>query len=188
MRHALTLGLLAGLIGLSALAVVGCGRTVSPAGAPLNLGDTSVQQSNQSGSPTPGTPGASPSQLTRGQVRLTMDKAHYAAGDAITATIANGLTTSIWTADHQTSCSVLTVELRQGDQWQAVAPCRLMIATRMVQIAASSQTPVKLLNASTDPQSAWPAGTYRAKLSYRAGAEYASGADTTLYSALFTIG
>jgi hypothetical protein len=120
-------------------------------------------------------------------VTLTTDKQRYNAGDAITATIANGLATSIWTADHQTNCTIVTAERQQDGQWQAMAPCRLMIATRMVAIAAGSQTSVKVLSGSADLHNAWPVGTYRVKFAYRAGADNASGTEAIIYSAEFTI-
>jgi hypothetical protein len=142
-----------------------------------------VQQPHQSVSPTP-----SASSATPGQGTVTMDKQHYSAADPITATLTNGLVASIWAADHQTSCSVLTVEMQQGDRWLPVGQCRSMITTRMVPFAAGSQTTVQLLGAGTDPQNVWPAGTYRARFSYRGSESAVVGPTGTVYSAQFTIG
>src|SRR5260370_30216473 len=138
MRNALKFGLLVGLICAGAFAIAGCRRSDLPSSGALNPKDSSVQQSNPAGSPTPGADGTSKSQATSGKVTLTLDKQHYTASDAIIVTIANGLATGIWVTDHQTNCTVVTVERQQDGQWQAVAPCRLMIATRMISLATAS--------------------------------------------------
>jgi len=117
-----------------------------------------------------------------------MDKQHYSATDPITATISNGLATSIWAADHQSACTVLTVEMQQGNQWVPIARCRSMIATRMIPFAAGSQTTVRLLGAGTDPHNVWPAGTYRARFSYRGNENAPGGPMGIVYSAQFTVG
>jgi hypothetical protein len=120
-------------------------------------------------------------------VSLLLDRQQYGASDGIIATVVNGLATTIWVADHQTNCSILTVEIQQGTQWVPVGRCRSMIATRMMPIAGGSQTPVQLLNAGSAPQNTWPAGTYRAKLTYMSSETSATGPSGVVYSSLFTI-
>jgi hypothetical protein len=188
MRNALTFRLLAGLMCAGAFAIAGCGITSAPSSGPLNPEDSSVQQSNQAGSPTLGADGTSKGQVTSGEVTLSLDKQHYTASDAITVTITNGLATSIWVTDHQTNCTVVTVERQQDGHWQAVAPCLLMIATRMISLAPASLTPVRLLHAGTGLQNVWPAGTYRVKLSYRGAEETPGAVGATVYSEEFSIG
>lgn len=188
MHQACGCRLLIALLAVGALTATGCGQSAPLAGGPLDSRDTIMPQSNQPGSPTPGAGGTGASQVTSGRVTLTLDKQRYAAGEAITVNVANGLETSIWAADHQTNCTIATAERRQDGQWRAMAPCRLMIATHLVALAAGTQTPVKVFAGETDPQNAWPTGTYRVKFSYRAGADTGSGSDVTIYSIQFSIG
>lgn len=183
-----------GLILAGILAIAGCGLTTSSAigrNGTSSAGERTVQQSQPSQpspSPTLSASGVSQNPATQGQVTVTMNKAHYTTTDSITATIFNGLATSISSADHQTQCTVLTVEMLQNNQWVPVAPCRSMIATRIVPFAAGSQTPVSLVRVGGAAQGSFPPGTYRAKFTYMSGQSGRPGPAATVYSGPFTIG
>ncbi len=122
-----------------------------------------------------------------GQVTVAVDKTHYAPTDTITVTILNGLATTISTTDHQTNCTVVTLERLVNGAWQPVGACRLMTPTRVVPI--SPGTTVQQLGST-----AWPAGTYRVAFRYftepdgEPGQGASPGQGGVVYSATFTIG
>ncbi len=162
------------LLGVSALAA-GCG-SISQAGTAAQGKDSTPRAS----SPVSQTATAS-GQLTSGHVTLTLDKQRYGARDAVVVTIANGLSRTIWAADHQTNCTVLVAEHAQAGAWVPVGNCRLMTPTRLTPLSVGS-TSVHL------DTSAWPAGDYRITLTYSAGDEGVSGPGGTVHSAEFTVG
>jgi hypothetical protein len=165
---------LAALLGVSALAA-GCG-SISQAG-PAAQGKDSTPQASSTVSQTATASG----QLTGGQVTLTLDKQRYGARDTVVVTIANGLSRTIWAADHQTSCTVLVAEHAQAGAWVPVGNCRLMTPTRLTPLPAGNTT----MHLDT---SAWPAGNYRITLNYNAGDEGVGGPGGTVHSAEFTVG
>jgi hypothetical protein len=166
--------ILAALLGVSALAA-GCG-SITQAG-PATQGKDSTPQASSTVSQTATASG----QLTGGQVTLTLDKQRYGARDAVVVTIANGLSRTIWAADHQTSCTVLVAERTQAGAWVPVGTCRLMTPTRLTPLPAGSTT----VHLNT---SAWPAGNYRITLNYNAGDEGMSGPGGIVHSAEFAVG
>src|SRR5258708_28641123 len=72
------------------------------------------------GNPNPGTPAATNTPqasvviidvpITPGQVRLVLSKSHYAPNEAITVTITNGLSTSIYASANFTDCTLVLLE------------------------------------------------------------------------------
>jgi hypothetical protein len=58
----------------------------------------------------------------------------------VTATIANGLSTSILAADHQSDCTVLLIEYLAGQTWQPQNLCLLKSRTRLVSFGAGTAT------------------------------------------------
>lgn len=179
MRSALNRALLLALIGVSGVALlVGCGRTASVSGS------SGSPRAGTTASATPSPAGAQ----SGGPVTLAVDRQRYTAGDTITVTIHNGLSATIWAADHQTSCTIVTAERLADGQWHAMAACRLMTPTRLVPLPAGSDT-VQLLRVQGSALSGtWQAGTYRVTLTYSAGDEFAGGSGGVAYSAQFTLG
>ena len=105
--------------------------------------------------------------IIQGQVTVTLDRATFAPSDTITVYVNNGLSASIQVADHQTACTIVTMQRSQGDSWQAVGPCRIMIVTRIKNLPAHTTTVVQLgPSAGQFAQTLWPAGTYRIALYY----------------------
>lgn len=179
MRRALNRALLLAVIGVSGVALLaGCGRTANVSGS---------SGSPQAGTTAPATPSPAGSQ-SGGPVTLTLDRQRYTAGATITVMIHNGLSATIWAADHQTSCTVVTAERLAGGQWQAVAGCRLMTPTRLVPLPAGSATEQLLHVQGTPLGGMWQAGTYRVALTYSAGDELTGGRGGVAYSAQFTLG
>jgi hypothetical protein len=140
--------------------LVGCGLSQTP-------GNT----------PNPGT-------VTSGHVTVTASKAQYGPTETVTATIANGLSSSILAADHQSDCTVLLIEYLTGQTWQPQNLCLLKTATRLISFGAGTATSQPLHPPSGPNTSGWPVGTYRIAFTYRLSP---SGPETTVYSAQFTI-
>jgi hypothetical protein len=174
--------LLAGLsLALSGL-VVACGVTETggtPAGTNPSPDATVVVHGTPgtvqvvasrtvSPSPSSGTPD------TSGKVTLLLDKTSYAPGSAAIVTIANGLATKIVVTDHHTSCTYVQLEQQVAGQWQPVGQCKLMTPTRLVELAAGSVTPQRLII----PAGPGGAGIYRVTLRY---------SNNTAYSSTFTV-
>ena len=105
---------------------------------------------------------------------------------AISITLANKSGQTILFSDHLTECSVILLQLMpQGTsskQWQAVAPCRKGILTRMHMLAPGKDLTVAL----TAPGGQWTSGLYRVMLTY--SLSEAKAIVRTVFSASFPIG
>ncbi|HEY6540271.1 MAG TPA: hypothetical protein VIZ18_05005 [Ktedonobacteraceae bacterium] len=131
-------------------------------------------------SPTP----TAPAQLT-GKVTVQLATIPQQVSDSMVLTINNQTNQQILFSDHLTECTVLLLQVQSpasSGTWQAVAPCKLMIATRLHALEAGKTLSITL----TPPGSQWIPGLYRALLSY-----VPSGADHTLrtvFSPSFQVG
>jgi hypothetical protein len=150
-----TIGLAAGLVLLA-----GCGLS-GPSGSGSGIG-----------SPTPG------------QVTLATNQQRYAPSDIVVVTVTNGLATRILAADHQSNCTMVTIE-RQSDQtWQPQNPCRLMSPTRLIPIESGSAISQQLQPLQATGTAGWAPGTYRIAFTYRLSAPDEG---TTIFSASFVV-
>jgi hypothetical protein len=123
--------------------------------------------------------------MTRaGNVTVLPDKQHYATGEAITAAIANGLTSRVLAADHQSGCTVVVVEREVARVWQPQNLCQLKSPTRLIPIGAGAALTQQVPPPSSAGSAGWPVGTYRLALRYRLSP---GDQDTTIYSATFSI-
>jgi hypothetical protein len=134
-------------------------------------------------SQTPGSTSGSGA-VTPGHVTVTTSKPQYRPGDTVAVTIANGLSSGILAADHQSDCTVLLIEHLTGQTWQPQNLCQLKSPTRLISFGPGTATPQQLRPPSGQSTSGWPTGSYRITLTYR---QSPSGQDTTIYSAQFTI-
>ena len=133
-----------------------------------------------SATPTP------PTQLN-GNVTLQITSVPHNASESIGLTLNNATNSTILFSDHLTECTVVLLQVQTqsaatGGTWQAVAPCKLMIATRLHELAAGKSLSITL----TAPGGQWASGLYRALLSY-----VPSGADhklQTVFSSSFSVG
>jgi hypothetical protein len=131
------------------------------------------------------TPGSSGQ--TAGQVTLALNKTHYNAEDPVIVTVHNGLGQSIWLDDSRTGCPSVVLERQVNGQWQRVSKCAPAALPRSVALAAGEQTVVRLdAAAGMDTGAGWPAGTYRATLSY-ATDQKTDSAQSAAQSSQFTI-
>lgn len=164
------LGLTGMLVGLIALG--GCGVSAAGAGAGPNGNSTRLPSPTASVTPPAAT-------ITRGAVTVATSNSQFARGETVTVYINNGLSQSIFVADHQTACSLVTIELQSASGWRPLAPCRMMTPTRAIEIA-SGATKTQLIPSAN----LLPAGTYRIRLAY---ALQVFGSSTNVYSGLFTV-
>jgi len=96
-------------------------------------------------------------------VTVVVAQGRYAAGDGIAVSVVNGLLVAIRVADHQSGCTIVSVERQSGSSWQAQNPCLLRSPTRLVALASGSVTAVAV----PPPDRGWALGAYRVTLTYR---------------------
>ena len=161
------------LMAISAV-VAGCGA-ISQTGSAAEGGASSHVSASES-------PTASPSgQLISGQVTLTLNKQRYGSPETIIVTVENGLSKTIWAADHHTSCTMLIAEHAQGAAWAAIENCHSLRPTTLAALSAGT-TSMRL------DTSGWPLGTFRVTLTYSGGDEGAVGPEDAAHSTEFTVG
>lgn len=99
-------------------------------------------------------------------VSLTVARQVFAAGDDIVVTIVNNSQRTILFADHRTNCTTLTLQLQSAQGWQDVAPCKLLTATVMKQLAPGLSLDVHLGSSTQVSSQNWAPGIYRARLDF----------------------
>lgn len=108
-----------------------------------------------------------PSATPAPAITLTTDRASYAPSDPITVTLVNGHTASVFTTDHQTGCSIITLRRQVGATWQITGGCMMGRATRIIEIPAGETVVVTLHpGAGLLRPTPWPTGTYHALVRY----------------------
>lgn len=113
------------------------------------------------------TPSVSPTSPPAHGVILTVARSTYTRSSTITVTLTNGSAAAIYAYDHQTSCTILSLQRLVSSGWQTVGECALGVLTRQVEIHAGETMKISLApGAGTIRAAPWPAGTYRAILRY----------------------
>jgi hypothetical protein len=118
-----------------------------------------------------------------GRVSVTTNKSVYDVTETILATVANGLDQTIATWDHQSYCTILTLQkMESTGGWADIAPCPLETPTRLVRIAPHTEVFVKF------PPGNSP-GIYRLRLTWQFVDDNGQpvGNPTITYSPEFTI-
>jgi hypothetical protein len=174
------------------LAACGQNSTGSSASQPGLTGTSGTAQLVKTGivptviplhsSPTPN----APAQLT-GKVILQIDMIPQHASNSMVLTLNNQTNQEILFSDHLTECTVLLLQVQpqspaSSGTWQAVAPCKLMILTRLHSLTSGKTLTITLI----PPGGQWAPGLYHALLSYLPG-----GADhklQTVFSPSFQVG
>lgn len=104
----------------------------------------------------------------------------------ISIILANKSNQAILFSDHLTECTVILLQLlpqgTSGKQWQAVAPCKKEILTRMHTLAPGKDMTVVL----SAPGGQWAPGLYRTLLTYALSG--ASATPRTVFSSSFQMG
>ena len=118
------------------------------------------------------------------KVLVATGKAAYTASEAISVTVTNGLAMRIWTPDHQSGCTVVSVQRQDGQSWQTLHPCLLKSATRLIPIDPGHTLTLHVQPPTASGVSRWPLGTYRVAFTYQ---RTQADPGTTIYSAVFVI-
>lgn len=125
-----------------------------------------------------------PTQLT-GKVTVQLATIPQQVTDSMMFIIDNQTNQQILFSDHLSECTVLLLQVQapaSSGTWQAVAPCKLMTATRLHTLEAGKTLTITL----KPPASQWTPGLYRALLSYiPAGAGHTL---RTVFSSSFQVG
>ena len=184
------------------LTFVGCGASSEATQPPASSGNgptpLPVLHVTPTFSPSGGggpTAVPAPVQVQTGAVTITLAKTQFAIDEPIAVEVANGLTTQITTSDHQSGCTIVTLQSQDANGlWQVIAPCRQGTPTRLIPIAAGSSMTQTLGPPSTGSSASWSKGTYRLMLGYTFQVDTASAtvqpssAPSPVYSTQFTIG
>lgn len=153
------------------------------------------------GNPNPNTPAATSTPqasatiihmpITPGQVRLVLSKSHYAPHEAITVTITNGLSTSIYASANFTGCTLVLLEWKTPTGWVPRGRCPSAQFVGTVELKSGSATPQQLTPVAgvVKPSSntTWQAGTYRVIFAYSLKPDEGSTQGTIVQSEDFTV-
>ncbi len=173
---AMALGLLACLL------LAACGVTTTP-----GLGGQSSAKTTPAPTGTPATPSVADTQLPTSSVVLTVASATYTRSSTIIVTLTNRGSGSIFAYDHQTSCTILSLQRQTSGGGQTVGACALGILTRQIEIRAGETMKIALApGAGTIRAAPWPAGTYHAVLRYTLRAQ-ATSPGATVTTGDFTV-
>jgi hypothetical protein len=121
-------------------------------------------------------------------VVVEVGASNYSVSDMIAVTVRNELVNEIIATDHQTSCTIVQLQIEANGAWQNQGGCALGMATRMIRLAAGSSTAVQVAPGKGQMTAKpWPAGTYRVSFTYHTGSPIAPGSSVTVVSAPFTV-
>ena len=130
--------------------------------------------------------------VTPGQVKLVLNKAQYAPGEVVTVSILNGLSSNIYTTNHQSECSILQIEWRSSTGWVTIGRCLAEFVTGPVMLKAGGITTLSFMPVSgtnrSSSNSAWRTGTYRVTLYYHLAPDESSVQGLHAQSIEFTVG
>lgn len=101
---------------------------------------------------------------------LNVSASVYQPGDTIVFILNNQSGQTIHFADHLTECTVILLQRLVNGTWTPVAPCRLMIVTRLHSLNPGQELIVRLIAPQT-------LGTYRGALAY-----FAPGSSRIIFS------
>lgn len=144
------------------LLLAACGVTTT---TELQPGGTS----NGTPTTTSATPGGTPvsSVPPTNAVDLSSDHTSYTPSSTINITLINHRSTSIFTFDHQTSCTILTLQRQTTTGWENVVGCAMGRPTQLIEIKAGATMQIALAPGAGQIQATpWPSGMYRAVLNY----------------------
>lgn len=161
------------------LALAACG--VSTTGMQPGGGTNGTPTATSGGTPMSSVPPTN-------AIGLSSDKSSYMPSSTINVTLINRRSTSVFAFDHQTACTILTLQRQTTGGWQSVGGCALGRATQLVEIKAGATMQIALApGAGQLKPSPWPAGTYRVVFAYALDAQNMS-AGLTVATPDFAIG
>lgn len=180
MRHVMLSRLLVVLILTMVFGLAGCGSASQLHSSVTPTAISTVQASATAPSGV----------VTPGQVKLVLDKSRYASNEAITVTILNGLSMSIYASAYYSDCTLVTLEWKTDTGWVTRGRC-LSAVTHVVELMPGSVTEQQLVPVSSTfrptHNAAWQAGTYRVIFAYKLSPDEGSTFGTAVESENFTI-
>ncbi|MBA3822695.1 MAG: hypothetical protein H0X24_02180, partial [Ktedonobacterales bacterium] len=116
---------------------------------------------NATPTPTGGNGGGTPAP---DKVTVLLDKAQYGVGDTFTISVVNRVATPITASDHQSACSIVTVQVERNGAWVNIGKCLQGKPTQRITLAANATTTIAMAPGvmSLAANTTWQAGTYRA--------------------------
>ncbi|MGH9802574.1 MAG: hypothetical protein ACRD82_19590, partial [Blastocatellia bacterium] len=126
-------------------------------------------------------------QLPSNQVILNTNKSAYIEQEAVFFRVNNDTAQNVVAYDHQSFCSIVTVQQQKGGNWESVFPCLLSTPSRPVKVSSREEIELKL--PTEDATSKLPVGSYRLGLTYwNVDANgNTTGNPTTIYSQTFSV-
>lgn len=184
-RHTLTCIL--ALLALSlASSIAACGGASQPAVGNPNPGTPAAKNTPQASATFIDVP------ITPGQVRLVLSKSQYAPNEAITVTITNGLSTSIYASANFTECTFVLLEWKTPTGWVPRGRCPSAQFAGTVELKPGSATPQQLTPVAgvvrPSSNTTWQAGTYRVIFAYSLKPDEGSIQGMIVQSENFTVG
>jgi hypothetical protein len=169
-----------------AIGIAACGGTSQPSTGNTNRGTPAATSTPRVSATIIQAP------ITPGRVGLVSSKSHYAPREAITVTITNGLSTSIYASANFTGCTLVLLEWKTPTGWVPRGRCPSARLTGLVELKPGSATPQQLTPVAgvVKPSSntTWQAGTYRAIFAYSLKPDEGGAQGTIVQSENFTIG
>lgn len=169
---------------LCILLLAGCGYNGNTSNTSTN---TAAQPATATAPVTPAataTPRTTPGASSAG-VSVRSSASTYHPNETIVITITNATAQPISFADHQTNCSIVLLQHRDGTSWKSIALCKLMTLTRFLSLAAGHSSTISLKASAT-----WQKGDYRAAFTYSMGSLETAGTRrpaTISYSPIFQV-
>ena len=129
--------------------------------------------------------------ITPGQVRLVLSKSQYAPNEAITVTITNGLSTSIFASANFTDCTLVLLEWKTPTSWVPRGRCPSAQFVGTVELKPGSATPQQLTPVAgvvrPSSNTTWQAGMYRVIFAYSLKPDEGGAQGTIVQSENFTV-
>lgn len=145
-----------------------------------NQSETPTTQPSTVPQGTPTQPEAADTPGSRSGVSVTVDRSTYSKGDTIVVTVSNRLDEAIVTLDQKAFCSIITLQIQEGDNWKEVINCFSGEPPGPVFLPAGS---VQTIEFPAD----LAAGTYRAALIFSKGERFSFDQAQTVTSDPFVI-
>jgi hypothetical protein len=134
-----------------------------------------------------------PAPARDGKVTVAIRAETYRRGAPITVIVTNGLSRTIFTDDSKTDCSIVILQRQDRSPWSDIPGCAqrrppATVATGPAHLRTLTVHPASSnLRITPDAEPALPAGTYRAKYTYRYTAAPDNGDPYVSFSRPFTI-
>jgi hypothetical protein len=121
------------------------------------------------------------------RVSVTTDKNEYDVSETIVGEIVNGNDQTIVTLDHQSNCTILTLQKQEANGWVSIARCPLLSPSLPVKIGPRTEVLVKLASGSFNNR--FEPGTYRLQFIwfFLDADGLPTGFPVTVYSPQFTL-